>query len=305
MNLSSSAESRLKVQPMGWRVWLQAARPATLPAALAPVLLGIACGFHHGQVDAGGSVLCVLIALGIQIGTNFANDYFDFKKGADGPGRLGPTRVTSKGLVAPSAVAWATVITFAIVFLLGLILVAQVGWWLLLLGIAAILSGLLYTAGPFALAYTGLGDIFVLLFFGPVAVVTTTYINIGAWSQVAFMTSISVGMLITAILVVNNLRDRLSDAQVNKRTLVVRFGQRFGRLEYGTLLITSFGILIVGVVVGLLPRGTLLACFMIPKALIQIQKINQLDGAVLNAELAATAKLSLGVALLLAIGVSM
>lgn len=216
----------------GWKIWLLAARPRTLGAALAPVLMGSALAFGDGYRAWGAALAAALGAILIQIGTNFANDYFDFHKGADTAERVGPLRVTQAGLLRPGQVLAAFVITFALSALPGLYLIAVGGLPILILGILSIVSGILYTAGPFALAYIGLGDVFVLLFFGFGATVGTYYVQTGRISSAVLLASLAPGLLSTAILTVNNLRDRGTDTASGKRTLAVRFGPGFARWEY-------------------------------------------------------------------------
>ncbi|HVW22673.1 MAG TPA: 1,4-dihydroxy-2-naphthoate polyprenyltransferase [Opitutaceae bacterium] len=218
--------------PERWRVWLEAARPRTLPAALAPVLVGSALAAHDGAFRGGAALLCLGFALLIQIGTNFANDYYDFVHGADHAGRVGPVRAVAAGLVAPPLMRRAMWLTFAAAFLLGLGLLARGGPWLLAVGVASILSGIAYTGGPYPLGYHGLGDLFVFLFFGLVAVAATYFVQAGRISAHALPAAAAIGLLASNILVVNNYRDYDSDAAAGKRTLVVRFGRRFARAQY-------------------------------------------------------------------------
>ena len=219
-----------------WKVWVLAARPRTLPAALVPVIVGTAIAYLEGHAAWLPACLALWGATWIQIGTNFANDYFDARKGADTADRLGPTRVTQAGLASPRAVLAATAIAFGLAALGGLGLVAIAGWPIVAIGVLSILSGLAYTGGPFPLGYHGLGDLFVFLFFGLVAVTGTVFVQAHTVSPLAWGLSIPVGLLATAIIVVNNLRDAPTDVRAHKRTLAVRFGTRFARVEY-TLLV--------------------------------------------------------------------
>lgn len=212
--------------------WLLAIRPKTLTVSLAPVILGTALAYHDGYFSPSYLALTLLGALLIQIGTNLSNDYFDFQKGADTHERVGPTRVTQAGLISPGQVKAAFILVFACAACLGVLLVMRGGWPILLIGLASILSGMAYTAGPYALAYLGLGELFVLIFFGPVAVVGTYYVQALKFSGSAFWAGIAIGLLSCAILVVNNLRDIDQDKKANKKTLAVRFGRRFAHLEY-------------------------------------------------------------------------
>jgi 1,4-dihydroxy-2-naphthoate octaprenyltransferase len=214
------------------RTWLLAARPRTLPAAAAPVVMGtaIAAGDHALHVPAALTALAG--ALLIQIGTNYANDYFDGVKGTDTPTRLGPRRATASGLVAPAVMRRAFVIAFALAGVAGAWLVWRAGWPIAVIGVLSVLSGLLYTGGPRPLGYVGLGDLFVLVFFGPVATGGTYYVQALAWSEAALLAGLAPGLLGVALLTVNNLRDVVGDEQAGKRTLAVRFGPRFAKVEY-------------------------------------------------------------------------
>lgn len=216
-----------------------AARVPTLPAAVVPVLVGSASAVTvAGVFDVAAFLAALVASLLIQIGTNLANDLFDFKRGADTGARTGPTRVTQAGLLTPAQVARGTVVTFGLAFLFGLYLVVRGGWPILVIGLAAIASGILYTAGPWPLAYHGMGDVFTFVFFGVVAVVGTHYVHALSVDPLAVWASLPVGFLVTAILVVNNLRDIPTDREAGKRTLAVRLGDRGTRLQY-TLLVAG------------------------------------------------------------------
>jgi len=222
--------------PQAWQVWLEAARPRTLPAALAPVAVGSALAAHDGAFHAGAALLCLGFALLIQIGTNFANDYYDFVHGADHAGRVGPVRAVAAGLVAPATMRRVMWLTFAAAFGVGLGLLAWGGPWLLAIGVASILCGIAYTGGPYPLGYHGLGDLFVFLFFGLVAVAATYFVQAGHLVARALPAAAAVGLLAANILVVNNYRDIASDAAAGKRTLAVRFGRGFAQGQYALSL---------------------------------------------------------------------
>ncbi len=215
-----------------WMIWLAAARPRTLPAAVAPVLVGSGLAWHDGRFDARAAALCLAFALLVQIGTNFANDYFDFVKGADTMARVGPRRAVAAGLISPATMRAAMWATFAAAFLSGLGLVAWGGPWLIAVGVVSILCGYAYTGGPWPLGYLGLGDVFVFIFFGLVAVSTTYFVQAGRITADALLAAIPIGLLTANILVVNNYRDAETDAAAGKRTLVVRFGRRPARWQY-------------------------------------------------------------------------
>lgn len=242
----------MKNQGAGWRVWVEAARPRTLPAAIAPVIAATGLAFHDGGMKPAAAAACLGFALLVQIGTNFANDYFDFLKGADTRERVGPRRAVAAGLVAPATMRRATAVVFAAAFLVGLTLLPFGGWPLVLIGVVSILSGYAYTGGPYPLAYHGLGDVFVFVFFGLVAVTATYFVQAGTVTTDAWLIGAGIGGLATNILVVNNHRDIATDRKAGKRTLAVRFGEGFSRLQF------AFGHAIaIGAIVALGWRGTL------------------------------------------------
>ncbi|MBI2812674.1 MAG: 1,4-dihydroxy-2-naphthoate polyprenyltransferase [Opitutae bacterium] len=215
-----------------WRHWVEAARPKTLPAAVIPVLVGTALAAAHRSADIGKAAVCLLFALLVQVGTNFANDYFDFVKGADTPGRVGPRRAVAAGLIAPPTMLAATGLVLSAAFLVGLLLVREGGWGLLLIGVVSIVCALAYTGGPFPLGYNGLGDVFVFVFFGLVAVDATFYVQAGGLAPDATSCAVAIGLLAANILVANNYRDAETDARAGKKTLVVRFGRKFAVRQY-------------------------------------------------------------------------
>lgn len=223
-------------------VWIEAARLRTLPASLVPVLVGSSLAWSHDLFHLPATVIALLCAVFIQIATNFANDYFDYRKGADTSDRVGFTRASSTGEVAPGTMLSAALATFLMAFLLGLYLVFHAGWPILVIGLLSIASGILYTGGPFPLAYNGLGDLFVFLFFGLAAVMGTYYVNALQWSSDAFWAAVAIGSLSTMILVVNNYRDVNTDRTANKRTLVVLLGERFARWQFLLLVALAFTI---------------------------------------------------------------
>jgi 1,4-dihydroxy-2-naphthoate polyprenyltransferase len=224
------------------QIWISAARPRTLPAAIAPVLVGSALAWRDQRFDPLAAAICLAFALLIQIGTNFANDYYDFVHGADSAARVGPRRAVAAGLVSPATMKAAMIVLFAIAFLLGLTLIAWGGPWLVLIGVTSVLSGIAYTGGPWPLAYHGLGDLFVFIFFGLVAVVATYFVQAGHVSAKALLAAVPIGLLAANILVVNNYRDADTDAAAGKRTLVVQFGRRAARIQFGASLAIAFAI---------------------------------------------------------------
>ncbi len=215
-----------------WRTWMEAARLRTLPAAIIPVMVGTALASAHGAAHYGSAAICLVFALLVQIGTNYANDYYDYIQGADTVGRVGPRRAVAAGLVPPRVMRRAMWLVFATAFLVGLLLIRPGGWVLLPIGVVSILCGIAYTGGPFPLGYNGLGDLFVFIFFGLVAVATTFYVQAGFVSSDVTSCAAAVGLLAANILVANNYRDVETDAVAGKKTLVVRFGRRFAVWQY-------------------------------------------------------------------------
>ena len=227
------------MSPSRLRIWVAAARPRTLPAAIAPVIVGSALAGHEGRFDAAAALLCAAFALLVQVGTNFANDYYDFVKGADTAARVGPQRAVAAGLVAPALMHRVMRATFASAFCLGLCLIHWGGPWLLVIGIVSIACGIAYTGGPWPLGYRGLGDLFVFIFFGLVAVAATYYVQTGRLSPGAFVAAVPIGLLAANILLVNNYRDYETDAAAGKRTVVVRFGRGYARAQFGGALLVA------------------------------------------------------------------
>lgn len=222
------------------KIWIEAARPQTLPAAFVPVVVGASLAYQHQAFNLAITLITLLCAALIQVGTNFANDYYDFQKGADREDRIGFQRATATGLISSRQMKIATFSTMALALGAGLILVWHAGWAILVIGLASLLFGVLYTGGPFPLAYNGLGDIFVFIFFGTIATMGTYFVNTLSWSQNSFWFSLPVGALTTNILVINNLRDIHQDAASNKNTLGVIFGEQFLKYEYLCMLVIAY-----------------------------------------------------------------
>jgi 1,4-dihydroxy-2-naphthoate octaprenyltransferase len=283
------------------RVWIEAARPRTLPAAATPVIVGAAIAIAHGRLVSTPTLLALACALLLQIGANFANDVFDHEKGADTEARLGPTRAAASGLLTPRALYVGMIVSFGLALAVGVYLIAVAGWPILAIGIASILSGIAYTGGPYPLGYHGLGDVFVMIFFGFVAVCGTAYVQLDAVPRDAWIASVPVGALATAILVVNNVRDRVTDVHAGKRTLAVRFGRRAGEAEYLLLLVASYAAPIALAVLHRSP-WPLLPLLSLPIGIRLFRDLRRLEGAPLNATLAGTAKLLLLHGVLLAGG---
>ncbi|MBA3457955.1 MAG: 1,4-dihydroxy-2-naphthoate polyprenyltransferase, partial [Deltaproteobacteria bacterium] len=222
--------------------WIAAARLRTLPAAVVPVAVGTAVVAATGRVAWCPALAALAGSIAIQIGTNFANDVFDAEKGADGADRVGPLRAVSAGLISAGAMKRAMIIAFIVAAGFGLYLVSVAGWPIVAIGLASIVAGIAYTGGPWPLGYHGLGDVFVLAFFGFVAVCGTAFVQLGEVPCLAWWAAVPVGALATAILVVNNVRDRAGDARAGKRTLAVRFGRRAALAEYALLLAVAYAI---------------------------------------------------------------
>ena len=280
--------------------WVLAARPATLTAAFVPVAVGSAVAEHAGAFRWGPALAALFGAFCIQIGTNFANDVFDHLKGADDEDRLGPLRVAQAGLITPRALFAGMAVAFGLATLAGLYLAWVGGWPIVAIGVASILSGIAYTGGPFPLGYNGLGDVFVMIFFGFVAVCGTAYVQVGAVPDLAWWASVPVGAIATAILVVNNVRDRKTDVRANKRTLVVRFGRAAGVAEYALLLLAAYA-----VPAWLAFQGSpymLLPLLSAPWAIALFAQLRRREGASLNPTLASTAKLLLAHGVLFTVG---
>ena len=219
-------------QERPWRIWLAAMRPRTLPAAVAPVVVGSALAWRAGAFSEAASMLCLAFSLLVQIGANFANDYYDFVHGADTRERVGPVRAVASGRVRPATMRRAMWLVLGLAFVMGLALIAWGGWWLVAVGVACIAGAIAYTGGPYPLGYHGLGDLFVFVFFGLVAVGVTFYVQAGRITLAALLAGAAIGALATNILLVNNYRDAASDARAGKRTVVVRFGRRYARGQF-------------------------------------------------------------------------
>ncbi len=222
----------------GIGLWIQAARPWTLGVAVSPVLLGTIIAHTEGGIRPLAAIAALLGGMLIQIGTNLANDYFDFKKGADSHSRVGPQRVTQAGLIAPKTVRNGFILSFGMAFMFGIYLVYLGGWPIVTIGLISLVLGIIYTGGPFPLAYHGLAELPAFLFFGPIASATTTYVQTGSWSSYSIIAGASAGFFSVALLSINNLRDYQEDRKVGKKTLIAIFGRGFGIFEY------SFSILI-------------------------------------------------------------
>lgn len=291
-------------RPSAVGAWFLAVRPKTLVAGVVPVAVGSAVALRDGHFHALAAFAALVGALLLQVGTNLANDYYDFKRGADTADRLGPPRATQQGWLAPRSVLVGALACFGAAFLVGLYLVSVGGPPILVIGLASIVAGLAYTAGPFPLAYNGLGDVFVLVFFGFVAVGGTYFVQAQAVSAVSLWSALPVGLLGVALLAVNNTRDATTDAAAGKRTLVVRFGPGFGRAEWLACVVASALVPVVLWLTGQATAWVLLPLLSLPLAVPPGRLVMTADGAILNQALAGTARLQLVFGLLLAAGLT-
>jgi 1,4-dihydroxy-2-naphthoate polyprenyltransferase len=287
-------------------IWLMAARPRTLPAAVAPVLVGTALAATEDTFRPLTFVAAMLGAVFIQIGTNLSNDYSDARRGADTEDRLGPVRVTAGGLVPPRQVLVATYVAFGLAVLAGAYLIATAGWELLLVGAASILAGVLYTGGPRPYGYEGLGEVFVFLFFGLVAVTGSYFAQVERLTWEAFVLAVPVGLLASAILVVNNVRDLETDRRAGKRTLAVRLGRPRARTLYATMVYAAFALAPLPWLLGSDELSAWLALPLpaLPLAVPVVRTVRRrTDGPSLNGALARTGMLQLVFCTLLSAGI--
>ena len=291
------------VAPPIWRVWLLAARPPTLPAAVAPVLVGTAVATIDGPFSVGLFFQVLAAAILIQIGVNFTNDLSDFRRGADTPERLGPPRAVAQGWLTERQMLGGAVVVFGGAIAIGISLTIAAGWPILVAGAASCIAAVAYTGGPWPYGYHGLGDVICFAFFGVVAVMGSGYVQSGALTWELAAASIPVGCLVTAILVANNLRDIDTDRSAGKRTLAVVLGERATRLEYVLLVVIAFGAILVFAATGVLPRWTAiaLAALALAAPLCRVVLAGT-SGVALIAVLKRTAMLHLAVGVLLAIG---
>lgn len=288
----------------GWRVWLLAIRPRTLPAAVSPVLVGTAVAFREHGLHLPSAVVAVLVALLLQITANLANDLFDYKRGADVE-RVGPRRVTQAGLVSPQRMMWATAIVLAASTILGLYLVVRGGWPILLLGLLAMIAAVAYTGGPFPLGYHGLGDPFVFLFFGLAGVAGTAYLQTGEVTRLSLLAATAIGCLAVNIIVVNNLRDMATDARAGKRTLAVRVGRGGTITEFVAMLSIAYLVPLLLRLLGEIGLGWWLPWLTFPVAFRLVRQLGTLQGSALNAVLGGSAKLTLSFGVAFAVGIAL
>jgi 1,4-dihydroxy-2-naphthoate octaprenyltransferase len=286
-----------------WRAWVIASRPRTLPAAVAPVIVGAAVAIHDGVFQPAAALAALFAALMIQIGSNFANDLGDFRRGTDRVGRVGPTRVTTAGLLSPEQVKAGMVVVFGLAALAGAYLVAVGGWPILFIGVTSIVAAVAYTIGPLPFGYYGLGDLAVFVFFGLVAVIGVYYVQALTVTPLAVLAAVPMGCLITGILVVNNIRDADTDRAAGKRTLAVLFGRSGARVEYVALIIGAYAVpFVLWLALDLRPI-VLLPVLTLPLALRLVRTVLSVVGPPLNRALAGTAQLAVLFALAFAIGI--
>jgi 1,4-dihydroxy-2-naphthoate octaprenyltransferase len=285
------------------KVWLLASRPKTLPASIVPVIVGTAMAYGDGKYHFLSAIICLFCSVMIQIGTNISNDYFDFKKGTDTGERIGPTRVTQAGLIPPSTVKLSFIIVFLVAGLASLYLVYRGGLPVVIIGVLSIVSGILYTAGPKPLGYIGLGEIFVLFFFGPVAVAGTYYVQSLKWGIYSILIGFSVGLISVAILAVNNYRDIEQDKKTGKHTLAVLFGRTFAQYEYIISIVLAALIPAFTSIIIKDHYGVLFSFLIVILAFPCMKTIlTKTDGVSLNNALASTGKLLIIFSILFSIG---
>lgn len=285
------------------RAWIMASRPRTLTAAIVPVVVGTAVAVRDRAFNPWVALAALFSAVMIQIGTNLANDLFDFKKGADTHTRLGPTRVTSAGLLTPGEVEIGMWVVFGLAAASGLYVVVVGGWPILVIGVASILAGIAYTAGPFPLGYNGLGDLAVFIFFGLVAVMGTYYAQARAMTLDAGLAAVPVGVLTTAILVVNNVRDADTDREAGKRTVAVLLGRGAARAEYAVLLALAYAIPLALWLLRGASAWALLPLLTLPVAVPLARVVITTEGPALNRALTGTAQLLALYGVLFALGI--
>jgi 1,4-dihydroxy-2-naphthoate octaprenyltransferase len=283
--------------------WILASRPKTLPAAVIPVMVGSALAIYHGIFFPAYSIIALLCSVLIQIGTNFTNDLYDHLKGSDTRERKGPQRVLASGLISIKEMKWGIFLIFFTAFLLGLYLVYVAGWIILLIGIISIIAGLAYTAGPYPLAYNGLGDLFVFLFFGIVGTMGTFYLHLQEFTFLSFLISLPVGGLITNILIVNNYRDIEEDKTSGKKTLAVILGREFSKMEYVFFILVSFFVPFLLHFKYDFSFWIFLPYITLPLAITLVKMIYGLTGAALNKTLELSAKFSAFFGILFSAGI--
>lgn len=286
-----------------FQAWLHASRPKTLLAAVVPVMVGSALAIAKDSFTLIYSLVALLCSILIQIGTNFTNDLYDHLKGADKELRKGPLRVLSSGLISQTEMRNAIIFVFGLAFLLGLYLVYSVGIVVLIIGVISILAGIAYTAGPYPLAYHGLGDVFVFIFFGIVGTAGTYYLHLHEFDLISLLISIPVGALITNILVVNNYRDIEEDREAQKITLAVKFGRTFTKIQFIISIVVSYLILLILFLAFNFNLWIFLPVLSLPLAFIQVKMLFSFEGSKLNKTLEISAKYAALFGMLFSIGI--
>ncbi len=286
-----------------FQAWLHASRPKTLLAAVVPVMVGSALAIAKDSFTLIYSLVALLCSILIQIGTNFTNDLYDHLKGADKELRKGPLRVLSSGLISQTEMRNAIIFVFGLAFLLGLYLVYSVGIVVLIIGVISILAGIAYTAGPYPLAYHGLGDVFVFIFFGIVGTAGTYYLHLHEFDLISLLISIPVGALITNILVVNNYRDIEEDREAQKITLAVKFGRTFTKIQFIISIVVSYLVLLILFIEFNFSLWIFLPVLSLPLAFIQVKMLFSFEGSKLNKTLEISAKYAALFGMLFSIGI--
>ena len=293
----------METKPSLFQIWMLASRPKTLPAAASGVVMGSALAWRDGTFHPLPALAALFVALLLQIGSNVANDVYDFERGSDTHERQGPLRVTQAGLLTPAQVKRGMWVIFGLSAVCGLYLAYLRGWVVIAIGLAAILSAIAYTGGPFPLGYYGLGDVFVFIFFGLAAVAGTYFVQAGSVTPAAWWMSVPVGLIITAILVVNNLRDLENDRKAGKHTLAVRFGERGTQIEYVLCMAAAYLVIPIAAVLGLTSWWALLTWLSLPLTIKSTRMVFTQKGRPLNAALAGTGQTALVFSLLFWVGV--
>jgi 1,4-dihydroxy-2-naphthoate octaprenyltransferase len=289
-------------KPSKFESWVLASRPRTLLAAVVPVMVGSALAISQNKFTLILSLIAMLCSILIQVGTNFTNDLYDYLKGSDKEDRVGPKRVLVSGFISPNEMKFGIITAFGFAFLLGLYLVNSAGIVILIIGVISILAGIAYTAGPYPLAYNGLGDVFVFAFFGIVGTTGTYYLHLHEFSLLSFLIAVPVGALITNILVVNNYRDIEEDREVNKYTLAVKLGKKFTRFQFINSITISYLILFIIYFKYDFTYWIFLPLISLPVGAKLISMLNNLAGKELNKTLELSAKYAALFGLLLSLG---
>jgi len=303
--LSTAPASERGDAPGTLAAWFLSARPRTLPAAIAPVLVGTAAASREGTASPRVAFLALAGMLLLQVGTNFLNDWGDARRGADGPDRLGPSRGVQSGVLSPEAMLGGGLVAFALATAIGVVLARLGGWPIVAIGVSGLLAGAGYTAGPFPFAYRGLGEVVVFLVFGPLAVCATEFLQGGRTTVLGALASLAIGFLAAAILVVNNVRDVDTDRAAGKRTIAVRLGRDRARFLHPALVAAAAAVPVVAWASGLASARILVALLALPLAVSPTEAVlRSTDGPTLNAALAGTARVMLAFGALLALGIA-